>query len=432
MPLRDLSSPRLADWPPGEVKWIPIAQDFTDRAISSPSHALLEGLATATGRVRAGDRVAVAVGSRGITNIIELSRTLIGWLKAKGADPFIVPAMGSHGGGSAEGQVEVLEALGVSESSVGAPVVSGMDTVHIGTTSSGFPVFTDRHASHADLVIPVARVKPHTDFRGAIESGPTKMLAIGLGNRRGAEAIHTAGLARLSHTIAEAGQIVARRLNVPFCVAIVEDAFESTAIVEVVSPEALAVREPELLIQAREWMPSLPVPELDVLIVQEMGKNISGNGIDPNITGRFYDPQFASGPSVQRLAVLDLTLETGGNATGVGMADIVTSRLASNVDWHQTYTNEVTANTPVGARLPLVALDDEEAFAVAIKTLGSLPSSELRLAWIKNTLTLSPLLVTVPVLESARGRVTVLGDPVPVGFDNGVLVLPDLRELRPS
>ena len=429
---RDPTSPRLADWPAGEVKWVPIAQDFTDRAIPSPSQTLLDGLAAVAGRVRDGDRVAVAVGSRGITSIIELSRTLVGWLKAQGADPFIVPAMGSHGGGSAEGQVEVLESLGISEASVGAPVMSGMDTVHVGTTPNGFPVFTDRHASHADLVIPVARVKPHTDFRGDIESGPTKMLAIGLGNRRGAEAIHSAGLARLSQTIAEAGQIVARHLNVPFCVAIVEDAFESTAVVEVVPAESLAVREPELLELAREWMPYLPVPELDILIIQEMGKNISGNGFDPNITGRFYDPRFVNGPEVQRLAVLDLTHETGGNATGVGMADIVTSRLAGKVDWHQTYTNEVTANTPVGARLPLVALDDEEAFAVAFKTLGSPPSSEVGLAWIKNTLTLSPLLVTVPLLESARGRITVLGDPVPIGFDNGVLVLPGLTGLPPS
>jgi hypothetical protein len=426
MGLRSRSSPRLASWPTGEVKWVPIAQDFPDRAVSSPPQALLDGLSPVAGRVRDGDRVAVAIGSRGISSIVEVSRSLIGWLKSQGADPFIVPAMGSHGGGSAEGQVEVLEALGICESTVGAPIVSGMETVQVGTTPNGVPVFADRHAFAADLVIPVARVKPHTDFRGTIESGPTKMLVIGLGNRNGAEAIHSVGLARLSETIAEAGQVVIRGLKVPFCVAIVEDAHESAAVVEVVPSEALAAREPELLLLAREWMPYLPVPDLDVLVVQEMGKNISGDGMDPNITGRFYDPVFTSGPSVQRLAVLDLTAETGGNATGVGMADIVTSRLAGKVDWHQTYTNEVTSNTPQGARLPLVAVDDEEALAVAVKTLGSPPSDKVRLGWIKNTLSLSRLMVTLPVLESLNGKARILGDPAPIGFHKGALDLPAL------
>ena len=238
----------------------------------------------------------MAVGSRGISSIVEVCRSLVGWLKSRGADPFIVPAMGSHGGGSADGQVDVLAALGISESTMGAPIVSSMETVQLGETPGGVPVFTDRRASEADLVIPVARVKPHTDFRGRIESGPTKMLAIGLGNRQGASSIHSVGLARLSQTIADAGAIVARALKVPFCIAIVEDAFEKAAIVEVIPSKALASREPEPLALAREWMPYLPVTELDVLIVQEMGKNISGDGMDPNITGRFYDPKFASRP----------------------------------------------------------------------------------------------------------------------------------------
>jgi hypothetical protein len=426
MRMRDASSPRLAEWPAGEVQWVPVAQDFADRRVAAPGGDLLAGLSGFTGKLREGDRVAVAVGSRGISSIVEVCRSLVGWLKSRGADPFIVPAMGSHGGGSAEGQVEVLAALGITEAAMGVAIVSSLDTVQLGVTPGGVPVFTDRCAWTADLVIPVARIKPHTDFHGRIESGPTKMLAIGLGNRQGAHSIHSVGLAKLSQTISDAGQIVARALKVPFCIGIVEDAFENAAIVEVIPAEALDSREPELLALARDWMPYLPVAELDVLVVQQMGKNISGDGMDPNITGRFYDPQFASGPEVQRLVTLDLTQETGGNACGMGMADIVTARLAGKVDWHQTYTNEVTAGTPHGARLPMVALDDEEALAIAVGTLSSVPPRRARLAWIQNTLSLSRLLVSVPVLDAVSGQVRALADPAPITFDAGTLTLPDL------
>jgi hypothetical protein len=424
MLMRDGSSARLAAWPKGQVSWVGVEQKFDDRALASPTADLLAGLSSVVGRVAAGDRVGVAIGSRGISSLVEITAGLIGWLRLQGADPFVVPAMGSHGGGSAAGQVEILGALGISEATVGAPIVSSPDTVQIGMTPDGVEVFTGRHASEADLVIPVARIKPHTDFHGRFESGPTKMMAIGLGNRRGAESIHSVGLGRLSETIAHAGAIVASALKVPFCVAIVEDAFDCAAIVEVVPAESLATREPELLALARDWMPYLPAAELDVLVVQEMGKNISGDGMDPNITGRFYDPQFASGPTVQRLVVLDLTPESGGNATGVGMADVVTTRLADKVDWHQTYTNEVTANTPHGSRLPLVALDDEEAFAVAVKTLGAVPADQVRLACIKNTLSLARLLVTTPLLDSLDAEARVIAAPTAIEFNKGELVIP--------
>jgi hypothetical protein len=331
--------------------------------------------------------------------------------------------MGSHGGGTAEGQVAALASLGITEAAMGAPIMADMATVPAGTLGGGVTVHTDKLAAGADLVIPVARIKPHTDFRGKIESGPSKMLTIGLGHREGAAAIHAVGLSRLSETIAEAGQLLIRVLRVPFCVAIVEDALDAAAIIEVVPSEALGSREPEMLDLARAWMPYLPVPELDVLVVQEMGKDISGNGMDPNITGRFYDPRLTARTSVGRLAVLDLTSHTAGNATGIGVADVVTTRLAGKIDWHQTYTNEITSGTPQGVRLPLVAIDDEEALAIAVRTLG-MPPHRIRLGWIQNTLRLSRLMVTEPVLRSVAGEVRVLARPEPIRFTGGELVPP--------
>lgn len=423
MGLRDKSFPRLAAWSAGDILWAPLVQDFTSRALPSPAQALRDGLAAMSECVRPGDRVAVAVGSRGISSIVEVCQSLIGWLTSRGASPFIVPAMGSHGGGTAEGQVAVLASLGITEAAMGAPIMADMATVPVGTLDGGITVYTDKLAAAADLVIPVSRVKPHTDFRGKIESGPAKMLTIGLGHRDGAEAIHAVGLSRLSETIAEAGQLLIRVLRVPFCVAIVEDALDAAAIVEVVPSEALESREPELLDLARAWMPYFPVSELDVLVVQEMGKDISGNGMDPNITGRFYDPRLTARTGVDRLVVLDLTRHTGGNATGIGMADIVTTRLAGKIDWHQTYTNDITSGTPVGVRLPLVAIDDEEAFAIAVRTLG-VPPRRIRLGWIQNTLRLSRLMVSEPVLGSVAGDVRVLARPEPIRFAGGELVPP--------
>ena len=376
-------------------------------------------------RVKPGQQVAIAVGSRGIASLREVCRAVVGWLQAQGASPYIVPAMGSHGGGTAQGQESVLAALGITEQEVGAPVRPCMATVQVGAVSPGVAVHTAELAATADLVIPIARVKPHTDFRGRFESGPTKMLAIGLGNRDGAESLHSVGLRNLSETIAEAGRLLIRILHVPFCVAIVEDAHEAAGIIEVIPAERIPDREPELLDVARAWMPFLPVPALDVLLVQQMGKDISGNGMDPNITGRFYDSELTGGTAVERLVALDLTGPTGGNATGIGVADVVTARLASRIDWHTTYTNEMTAGTPAGARLPLVAVDDEEALAIAVRTLGR-PPSAVGIVWIQDTLHLSTMMASVPVLEALPSEVRVLAEPRPVVFSDGKLLLPSL------
>lgn len=406
--------------------WVAISQTFTDRALPAPGDELRRQIrdhGPELGLV-AGARVAVAVGSRGIAELPTIVAALVGALRDAGTVPFVVPAMGSHGGGTADGQVTMLASLGVTEDAVGAPIRSGMDTVVIGAVE-GIDVHVDRiAATEADVIVPVARVKPHTDFRGAIESGVLKMLSIGLGKHRGADSLHRVPADRMSSVIASAGALVVDTLPVAFAVAVIEDAYDHIGHVEVVPRAEITRREPELLRIASSWMPSLPFRDVDVLVVEEMGKDISGSGMDPNITGRFYDPRPDAVPRVGVLVVLSLTGASHGNATGMGIADVVTSRLAQRVDWRATYTNEVAARMLAGPKLPLVAADDEDALAVAVHCLGMVRPEDARVAWIRNTLSLSRMRVSLPLWEELRDVPTLspLGAPQRPQFRDGRLV----------
>jgi hypothetical protein len=342
--------------------------------------------------------------------------------------------MGSHGGGTAEGQIEVLASYGITQEGVGAPVRASMDTVELGEVLDGIRVVIDRiAATEADAIVPVARVKPHTDFRGDIESGLHKMLGIGLGKHRGASYLHTFPLDRFGELVPAVGQLVLQRARVPFGIAIVEDAFEEPAIIEAVPSEAFLERERELQQLAKAWLPRLPFDSVDVLLVQELGKNISGSGMDPNVTGRFSLPSMPRHVQIGRLVVLDLTEQTHGNATGLGLADITTRRVAQKIDFHKTYTNHVTANVLDGAKLPLVAETDLEATAIAVRTLWGVQPETVRLAWIKNTLELHTLWVSEPLWAELERRPNLhaLGEPRPVVFDaSGELQAPTLAEAR--
>ncbi len=378
-------------------------------------------------RIRPGARVALGVGSRGIKCLQPVVRAAVAELLEQGARPFIVPAMGSHGGATAEGQRQLLATYGITEEAVGVPIRASMETVELGTVLDGVVVHFDRIArEEADVVVPVARVKPHTSFRGPIESGLHKMLGIGFGKHRGASHLHTFPIARFSELLWAVGQLVLERVPVPFGLAIVEDAYEEAAVVEAVSAERLAEREPELLLLAREWMARLPFTEADVLLVQEIGKNISGAGMDPNVTGRFGVRGVETDVRIGRLVVLDLTWETHGNACGIGVADLVTARAASKIDFIATYTNQVTAQVLDGAKLPLVAGSDQEAVAIAVRTLGQLEPERVRLAWIRNTLELGELWVTEPLWAEIRSleHLESVEGPFPIRFDQaGQLVL---------
>src|ERR671917_1084330 len=332
--------------------------------------------------------VAIGVGSRGVGKVGEVVAALVGYLKEAGAEPFVVPAMGSHGASTAEGQARVLAHLGVSEERIGCPVRTTMETVKLGETPAGVAVFMDRNAHEADSVIVVNRVKPHTAFRGTVESGPTKMLAIGLGKQKGAHAIHFAGWGEIHRTIPQAARVMVETGRFAFGLAVVENADEEPCRVAAIPAGRFEEAEAPLLEEAKRNLLRLPFDALDVLVVDEIGKNISGDGADPNVTGRFPTTAASGGPRIERVVFLGLTEETGGNANGLGMADVVNERLVAAMDRPSTYMNALTSTAPQPVKIPMTMPTDELAIAAALTMCAGVMSSEARLVRIQNTLRL--------------------------------------------
>jgi len=368
--------------------------------------------------------VAIGVGSRGVAGIGEIVAALVEVLKGAGAEPFVVPAMGSHGASTAEGQAEVLAHLGMSEESVGCPVRATMEATKIGETPSGVPVFMDKNAYQADSVVVVNRVKPHTAFRGTVESGPTKMLAIGLGKQRGAHSVHSAGWERIHETIPQAARVAVESGKVAFGLATVENAHDEPCKIVAVPAEKLEEAEAPLLEKAKQNLARLPFDDIDVLIVDEIGKNISGDGADPNVTGRYPTAAASGGPSVNRMVFLGLTEETGGNANGLGMADVVTERLAASMDRPSTYVNALTSTTPAPVKTPMVMPTDEMAIAAALTMCAGVAPRDARLVRIENTLKLGRIWVSKALLGEVEkdGRLEVLEDPRPLRFEEGEII----------
>ena len=362
--------------------------------------------------------VAIGVGSRGVAGIGEIVAALVEVLKEAGAEPFVVPAMGSHGASTAEGQAEVLTHLGVGEESIGCPVRATMEAVGIGETPSGVAVFMDRNAYEANSVVVVNRVKPHTAFRGTVESGPTKMLAIGLGKQRGAHSIHSAGWERIHETIPEAARVAVASGKVAFGLATVENADEEPCKIVAIPAKELEQAEAPLLEEAKKNLARLPFDEIDVLVVDEIGKNISGDGADPNVTGRYPTTAASGGPSVERMVFLGLTEETGGNANGLGMADVVTERLTSAVDRPATYMNALTSTTPAPVKTPMVMPTDEMAVAAALTMCAGVQPRDARLVRIENTLKLGRIWVSEALLGEVENdeRLEVLQALQPMRF----------------
>ncbi|MCA3749681.1 MAG: DUF2088 domain-containing protein [Rubrobacter sp.] len=369
--------------------------------------------------------VAIGVGSRGVARVGEVVAALVEALKEAGASPFIVPAMGSHGASTAEGQAEVLAHLGVSEERVGCPVRATMEVVEVGRTPSGVPVYMDRFAYEADAVVVVNRIKPHTAFRGEVESGPSKMLAIGLGKQKGAHAIHAAGWDRIHRTIPEAARVAVQSGRVAFALATLENADEEPCRVVALPAERLTEAEAPLLEEAKRNLPRLPFGELDVLVVDEIGKNISGDGADPNVTGRYPTPYASGGPRVERMVFLDLTEETGGNANGVGLSDVITSRLERRMDRSATYMNALTSTVPDTVKIPMVMESDRDAIAAALLMCAGVEPAEARLVRIRNTLSLRRMWVSEALLGEveANPRLRVIEPPQPLHLDeDGALI----------
>lgn len=357
-------------------------------------------------KMRPGARIAIAVGSRGIANIALIVQTLVAILKRQGAEPFIVPAMGSHGGATPEGQLEVLTSLGVTSEYVGAPTVSSLDVDQLGELPNGLPVYIDRAAHQADGIIVVNRIKPHTDFSAPIESGLAKMVAIGLGKHQGALTVHSWGLTGLTIQLPEAAQFTVQHAAILFGLAIIENAYDEVAEIVPVPPSGIGTEiEQALTERAKAYMPRLPWNQLDVLVIDEMGKDISGAGMDPNIIGRMrWGEQKATAADITCIAVLDLTDASHGNSIGMGMADFTTRKFLEKVDSEAAYINSLTAGVIAlnSAKLPMVLEDERAAVAAAIRSSGRPDLKRIQLARIQNTLKLEYILASPAALNSIR------------------------------
>jgi hypothetical protein len=382
-------------------------------------------------RIKPGQNIAVGCGSRGIANIAEITRAVIRELQAAGAEPFVFPAMGSHGAATAEGQKKVLESYGITESFTGVPIKASMETQIVGHLADGTPVHVDQNAAQADAIVVINRIKPHTGFRGPTESGLTKMLSIGIGKIIGAATYHTHGMDRFPELLPQIRDTVIANCNLLFGVGIVENAYDETALVELVPAEQLATREPQLQAIARQSMPQLYFDEIDVLIIDEMGKNISGAGFDPNITGRNRRAiQWAPIPLIKKIVVLGLTRETMGNATGIGSADIITMRIWREFDVPSTYANIITSANLDGAAIPMIMNTDREAISLAVKTVVRVKPQDCRIVRIRNTLHLSEIQVSEPLLDLVRAqpeRFELASEPVPFVFDSQDTLPPFVR-----
>lgn len=403
-------------------KLVKIRQSFDDTILADPIGELIERLRTAdsmTG-ITAGQRVAVAVGSRGISRIDELTKTVIDELKRIGAEPFIVPCMGSHGGATAEGQTEVLAHLGIDEKRMGCPVRSSMEVVELDRLPNGLPVFCDKiAATESDAIIVINRIKPHTAFRGAIESGMFKMISIGLGKQKGAEACHQLGFKYMAENVPAMARVMIEKLPIRFGVAIVENAYDQICRIEVLGTDTMEEREKELLIEAKSRLPQILFNDLDVLVIDYIGKNISGDGADPNITGRYPTPYAHGGPEVNKMVVLDLTPESQGNANGVGTADFTTSRLVSKTDWPATYANGLTSTVCAPTKQATTLENDRDAIKAAIKTCNILDYTKCKLVRIRDTLHLGTIEISESLLEEAKSnpRIEILEGPYEWKFD---------------
>src|SRR5262247_1124935 len=402
-------------------RMVRLRQTFARQRVADVPRSVADALAAAGLPIRRGDTVAVGAGSRGIVNINVIAKAAVDHVKALGAKPFIFPAMGSHGGGTAEGQRSVLEHYGITEATMGCPVRATMDVVQLGE-ALGLPVWLDRYASEADWIGIINRVKPHTDFVGEIESGLFKMMTIGVGKYRGATQYHRANVTHGYETVITAvGREMLAKARIGFGLGIVENGYDETAVVEAFNAQELEQGERRLLKQARDWMARLPFSPIDVLVVEEVGKNISGSGMDTNVIGRPSNPHepFPSDPKILWIVALDLTEESGGNATGIGNADFTTRRLAEKIDWKKTAINTLTACAPNGAKLPLTFDSDLQAVDNALNCIGLTRPEKARIIRIKNTLMIGEIECSEAFLPDIRKRpdLDIVGEARPLPFD---------------
>ena len=352
-------------------------------------------------RIEPGSTVAITAGSREINQLDKMLRALIAALKARGAKPFIIPAMGSHGGATAEGQKAVLAGFGITEEAMGVPVRASMETVCVGETPTGIPVHVDKIALSADCIIPMGRIKPHTDFKGRFESGLMKMMAIGLGKQHGASICHKLGMPDMSKNVLAIGKKILARCRIPFGIGIIENAFHGTWKVAAVPAECIEMEEPLLLEEAKSLMPVMPFDKVDVIVCEEMGKDISGTGMDSNVIGRSASLG-VSHPFAERIGVFALTGKSHGNANGMGLADCITKRFYDEIQFDQTYPNAITSAETTAVKMPAFMPTDELCVKFLIKTCTGCGKNGIRMVWIKNTLSMDAFYISDGLREDAE------------------------------
>ncbi|HEV7405537.1 MAG TPA: lactate racemase domain-containing protein [Chthoniobacteraceae bacterium] len=412
--LKDIPLPRM----------VPIETAFDRPVLADVARTFVEKLhgSGVIKAIRPGMSVAVGAGSRGIANLPLVTRLLVEELKKAGARPFIFPAMGSHGGATPEGQRAVLARMGITEEKMGTPIRATMDVVQVGATPDGLPAYVDAIAAAADGIVVVNRIKPHTSFRGKIESGLSKMIVIGVGKQKGAETCHNLGYPHMEqHLLALCRAILASN-KILFGVGLIENAYHETSQVEIVPAAEIETQEPRLLDEARKLMPTVPIHLLDVLLIDEVGKNISGTGFDPNVVGRYPTADVVlteRDPRITRLVVLNITDVSDGNGTGLGLADFTTERVLRKFNFIETYCNLLTSTTAGVGKIPMVMRHERQAIQAAIKTCLIADPRQVRLARIKNTLSLDRMFISENLLEEALRdpRIKAVGPATEMAFD---------------
>lgn len=383
-------------------------------------------------KIKPGMSIAITAGSRGIANVAIITKAVVDAVKRRGAEPFIVPAMGSHGGATAEGQLEVLSGYGITPETMGCPIRSSMEVVQLGISDTGLPVYMDKNAYESDGVILSCRLKPHNAFRGKVESGPCKMMAVGLGKQRGAERVHSEGMGKIGKNILSIARVMLEKGPILFAIPCIENAYDETCRIEAIDAKDILTREPELLKFAFQNMPSLLVGECDVLVVDETGKNYSGTGVDPNITGTFSTEFAHGGVKVQRTCFLDLSEESHGNSLGVGLSNAITKRFFDKIDLEMMYPNCLTSTVLTSARIPCVVYSDKEAIQLCVRTCNGIDQKNVRIIRIPNSLHIGNIMLSesyyADVLAGNYPGVEALSAPEYLEFDEeGTLLTPTVE-----
>ncbi len=379
--------------------------------------------------VKPGMSIAITAGSRGIRNVDIITRAVVDFVKSRGAEPFIVPAMGSHGGATAQGQLEILAGYNITPETMGCPIKSSMEVVELGVSERGRTVYLDKNAYEADGIIVSCRLKPHNAFRGAYESGPCKMMTVGLGKQAGASLVHSDGMDVIAQNIPTMAKVVLEKAKILFAIPCIENAYDETCRIEAILAEDILTREPQLLKFAFSNMPRLIVEETDVLVVDKVGKTFSGTGVDPNITGTFSTPYASGGIKVQRTCFLNLSEESHGNALGCGLASAITKKIFRDMDVECMYPNCITSTVLASARIPCIVASDKEAIQLCIRTCNKIDQNNVRIVRIQNSLHIGEIMLSEAYYEDVKAGkypgVEVLDEPEEMEFDeSGELLTP--------